>query len=122
MDLRGGWGGLGASLAVEIEEECRNRPRVCYAFLRRADAPNAPGCHVPGDGVAVDGGSGTGAAKARSAVNLALSLHGVHEAFTMTVVSDEEACAQVSPAMCCLKAWNVVCLITWLARREVGWP
>ncbi len=90
VDLEGGWAGLGKTLAVELEEECRNRPRVCYAFLRRGAAPSGPGCHLPG----VDAGAErlSGAKGARSAVNLALGLHGLAEAFSLAVVLDEEAC------------------------------
>lgn len=94
MDLEGGWAGLGTALAGEIEEECRNRPRVCYAFLRRRDAPTGPGCRLPGamGGDVVTGTGGGGAGAARSAVNLALGLHGLCEAFSLSFVLDEEAC------------------------------
>lgn len=96
VDLEGGWAGLGKALAVELEEECRNRPRVCYAFLRRGGAPAGPGCRLPG----VDAGIGAersrlssgGGVGARSAVNLALGLHGLAEAFSLSVVLDEETC------------------------------
>ncbi|CAN0403221.1 unnamed protein product [Pylaiella littoralis] len=102
VDLEGGWAGLGTALAGEIEEECRNRPRVCYAFLRRRDAPTGPGCHLPGamGGDVVTGTGGGGAGAARSAVNLALGLHGLCEAFSLSFVLDEEACnAETSPYM-----------------------
>lgn len=104
MDLEGGWGGLGTSLAKELEEECRNRPRVCYAFLRRKGAPTGPGCRIPGamggggDGGGAGGsggaGGGAGAGAARAAVNLALGLHGLAESFSLSFVLDEEACNQ----------------------------
>lgn len=90
---------MGTSLAKELEEECRNRPRVCYAFLRRGDAPAGPGCRVPGamggvnDGEgAVASGMGRGPGAARAAVNLALGLHGLTESFSLSFVLDEEAC------------------------------
>lgn len=100
VDLEGGWAGLGTSLAKELEEECRNRPRVCYAFLRRGAAPTAPGCGVPdakggsgGGGVGAGAsGMGGGAGASRAAVNLALSVHGLTESFSMSFVLDEEAC------------------------------
>lgn len=107
MDLEGGWAGLGSALAREIQEECRNRPRVCYAFLRRGDAPTGPGCRLPGamGGDVATGGQERGAGGARSAVNLALGLHGLCEAFSLSFVLDEEACnAEVStvvvPCVC----------------------
>ncbi|CAM9200669.1 unnamed protein product [Ectocarpus sp. 12 AP-2014] len=98
VDLEGGWSGLGSALALELQEECRNRPRVCYALLRQKDAPAGPGCHAPG---AMGGGAAVGAGgAARSAVNLALGLHGLNEAFSLSFVLDEEACnAETSPHM-----------------------
>ncbi|CAM9333668.1 unnamed protein product [Ectocarpus fasciculatus] len=98
VDLEGGWSGLGSTMAYELQEECRNRPRVCYALLRQRDAPAGPGCHAPG---AMGGGAVVGAgAAARSAVNLALGLHGLNEAFSLSFVLDEEACnAEISPHM-----------------------
>lgn len=108
VDLEGGWAGLGTSLAKEVEEECRNRPRVCYAFLRRGGAPTGPGCRVPGamggggDGAgavtsSMSGGGGGGAGAARAAVNLALGLHGLTESFSLSFVLDEEACNKEVP-------------------------
>lgn len=101
-DLEGGWCGLSCALAAEIRQECRNRPRVCYVFLRRDDAETAPGCRVPSagrhasrageEGMRSRGGT---AAASRSAVNHALGLHGLHEAFSLVCVFDEEACSQV---------------------------
>lgn len=90
VDLEGGWAGLGTSLAKELQEECRNRPRVCYAFLRRGGAPAGPGCRIPG--AMGGGGGGGGAGAARAAVNLALGLHGLTESFSLSFVLDEEAC------------------------------
>lgn len=90
VDLEGGWSGLGSVLAYELQEECRNRPRVCYALLRQRDAPAGPGCHAPG---AMGAGAAVGAGgAARSAVNLALGLHGLNDAFSLSFVLDEEAC------------------------------
>ncbi|CAN0109570.1 unnamed protein product [Ectocarpus sp. 6 AP-2014] len=98
VDLEGGWSGLGSALALELQEECRNRPRVCYSLLRQKDAPAGPGCHAPGAmGTAAAVGAG---GAARSAVNLALGLHGLNEAFSLSFVLDEEACnAETSPHM-----------------------
>lgn len=98
MDLDGGWAGLATWLGTELEEECRNRPRVCYALLRRDGAEASPGCRIPG--VFAAGGSpakGSAASMGRSAVNLALGMHGLEEAFTLTCVMDEETCSQVRP-------------------------
>lgn len=93
MDLEGGWTGLAVALGTELEEECGNRPRVCYALLRREGAEASPGCRMPG----VRGRSPPGATAGvvRSAVNLALGMHGLGEAFTLTCVMDEEACSKV---------------------------
>ncbi|CAM9341330.1 unnamed protein product [Scytosiphon promiscuus] len=103
VDLEGGWAGLGTALASELQEECRNRPRVCYAFLRRGGAPTGPGCRVPGamgGGAAATAGPSGASGAARSAVNLALGLHGLCESFSLSFVVDEEACnAQLSPHM-----------------------
>ena len=40
-------------------------------------------------------GSGGGTRAAREAVNLALGLHGIQEAFSLVIVADEEACGEV---------------------------
>eukprot|EP00752_Nemacystus_decipiens_P006332 g5708.t1 len=106
VDLEGGWGGLGTSLARELEEECRNRPRVGYAFLRRCGAPAGPGCRIPGavggggsvEGMGAGGMGGGGAGAARAAVNLALGVHGLTESFSLTFVLDEEACNKETSA------------------------
>ena len=101
--MEGGWGGLSCALAEELRQECKNRPRVCYSFSRREDAAAAPGCRLP-DPAGGGGGPGSGsrrgapdggAAASRSAVNRALALHGLEEAFSMVCLLDEEACAQV---------------------------
>ncbi|CAM9904921.1 unnamed protein product [Ascophyllum nodosum] len=104
-DMEGGWGGLSCALAEELRQECKNRPRVCYSFSRREDAAAAPGCRLP-DPAGGGGGPGSGsrrgapdggAAASRSAVNRALALHGLEEAFSMVCLLDEEACAQTWP-------------------------
>lgn len=85
---------MATALAVELGEECRNRPRICYALLRRDNAPAAPGCRTPGirgDAEICKGGAGA----ARAAVNLALTLHGLTEACSLTCLLDEESCSQV---------------------------
>eukprot|EP00903_Cladosiphon_okamuranus_P014931 g13823.t1 len=111
VDLEGGWGGLGTSLAKELEEECGNRPRVCYAFLRRDGAPNGPGCRIPGamgggGGGVGGGGMGGGAGAARAVVNLALGLHGLTESFSLSFVLDEEACNKETSAYMAIDAVN----------------